>query len=405
MALYFYQAYAKDGKKITGHIDAPSLQSVKEQLGKQGLFPVSIELGSAESKQPWYKRIFASSISTKEKILFTRQLVILLRSGIPLLQALELLVDQLEGPLRSTLVTIKDEIREGSSFADALKKYPRIFDSIYVQLVRAGEASGNLEKILERLATYLERRAEIAKRVKSALQYPLMQLGVSVIAIVIMLTKIVPGIAENFTKFGKELPLPTEILLAVSDFVSTWYLVVLILIILGVVGLKYWAKTPSGARTIDKIKLRIPIVRYFTRMNAIVQFSYTLGMLLEGGVNLAESLDIVCNIIDNRILADALREARDKIIKQGKITQYLKQTNIFPAIAIYLIKTGEESGKLDEMLLTVARNYEEDLGDYADSLTAKIGPLLLIFMTVVVGFIVISIAMPMAEMGELAGEF
>ncbi len=404
MALYFYQALSKDGKKVTGHIDAPSLQGVKEQLVRQGLFPITIELGTAESKQPWWKRLLSRGITTKEKILFTRQLAILLRSGVPLLQALELLVDQVEGNLRSTLVAIKDEIREGKSFADALKKYPKTFDNIYVQLVRAGEASGNLEIILERLTLYLERRAAIAKRVKSALQYPLMQLGVAVVAIAILLTQVVPKMAENFSKFDKGLPLPTQILLSISNFATDYYLIVLIVLILAFVGFKYWSSTSDGARAIDRLKLRLPLIKYFARTNAVVQFSYTLGMLLEGGVNLAESLDIVCNIIDNRVLADTLRQARDKIIKQGKITQYLKQTDVFPPMAIYLIKTGEESGKLDEMLLTVARNYEDDLGELADSLTAKIGPILLIVMGLVVGFIVISIAMPMAQMGDLGSE-
>ena len=154
---------------------------------------------------------------------------------------------------------------------------------------------------------------------------------------------------------------------------------------------------------IDRIKLKLPIVGYFTRMNAIVQFCYTLGMLLEGGVNLAESLDIVVSIIDNRVLADALREARDKIIKQGKIAQYLKQTNIFPPIATYLISTGEQTGQLDAMLLTVAKNYEEELGEYADGLSAKIGPVLLILMAVIVGFIVIALMLPMTQMGETLG--
>lgn len=403
MALFSYQAFSKDGKKITGTVDAPSLQAAKEQLSKQGIYPISVAPSSLEAAVPWYKRIFQKKITPKDRILFTKQLAVLLKSGVPLLQALELLIEQFEGNLRSILVQIKDQVKEGISFADALKQYPKIFDNIYVQLVRAGEASGKLETILERLTAFMERRAEIRKRIRSALTGPIIQLIAAVVVVSGMLIFVVPTMAENFAESGQELPLPTRMLLAISHLFTRYYLVVIILLIVGIVGFRYWKSTPGGARMIDQIKLKLPIIGYFTRTNAIVQFCYTLGMLLEGGVNLAEALDIVVNIIDNRVLADALREARDKIIKQGKIAQYLKQTGIFPPIATYLISTGEQTGQLDKMLLTVAENYEAELGEYADSLSAKIGPALLIVMAVIVGFIVIALMLPMTQMGEAFG--
>lgn len=405
MAIYLYQAFSKDGKKVTGTIDAPTLQAAKEQLSKQGIYPISVTLGTHETALPWWKRLFLKNATAKDKILFTRQLAVLLKSGIPLLQALELLIEQFEGNLRSMLVSIKDEVKEGISFADALKKYPKVFDNIYVQLVRAGEASGKLEVILERLTAYLERREAIRKRIRSALTGPIIQLIVAVIVVSILLIFVVPSMAENFAAQGKDLPTSTKILMGISTLITKYYLWVIIFLIIVIIGFRYWKSTASGGRIIDQIKLKLPIIGYFTRMNAIVQFCYTLGMLLEGGVNLAESLDIVVNIIDNRVLADELREARDKIIKQGKIAQYLKQTNIFPPIAIYLISTGEQSGQLDTMLLTVAKNYEEDLGDYADGLSAKIGPVLLIVMAVIVGFIIIALMLPMTSQMAEVGEF
>lgn len=400
MALFSYQAFSKDGKKITGTVDAPSLQAAKEQLSKQGIYPITVTPSSLEAAVPWYKRIFQKKITIKDKILFTKQLAVLLKSGVPLLQALELLIEQFEGNLRSILVQIKDEVKEGASFADALKRYPKVFDNIYVQLVRAGEASGRLETILERLTAFMERRAEISKRVRSALTGPIIQLIMAVLVVSAMMIFVVPTMAENFAESGKELPTPTAILLGISNLFTRYYIVVIILLIVAYVAYRYWKSTPAGARMIDQIKLKLPIIGYFTRTNAIVQFCYTLGMLLEGGVNLAESLDIVVNIIDNRVLADALREARDKIIKQGKIAQYLKQTGIFPPIATYLISTGEQTGQLDKMLLTVAQNYEEELSEYADGLSAKIGPILLIVMAVIVGFIVIALMLPMTRMGD-----
>lgn len=402
MALYSYQALSKDGKKVRGSLDAPSSVAVKEQLVRQGLFPISIEIAKDQSKQSWWQKLTARGITPKERILFTRQLAVLLKSGVPLLEALELLVEQFEAGLRSMLISIKDEVKQGIALADAISKYPKVFDTTYVQLVRAGEASGKLEVILDRLTIFLERRAAIAKKLSDATRDPLIQLGVAVLVVGILMVFVLPQMAENFQ--GKmELPAPTRFLMAISNFITNHYVfLIVVAIILGFL-FNYWRKTAAGSRKIDEIILKLPLVKYFSKTSAVVQFSYTLGMLIEGGVNLAESLDIVTKIIDNRVLADALSQARDKIIKQGKIAQYLKQTGIFPPMAIHLINTGEQSGQLDAMLLTVARNYEEDLGELADSLTSKLGPILLLVMAVIVGFIVIAIALPITQMSGLAG--
>lgn len=401
MALYFYQGFSRDGKKVSGYLDAPSVQSVKDQLTKQQIYPTSITSAQQEARIPWYQRLFARGVSTKDKILFTKQLAVLLRSGVPLLQALELLIDYFEGQFRSILVTIKDDVKEGQSLAHAITKYPKIFDSIYVQLVRAGEASGKLEMILERLTIYIERQEEIRKKVSGALRYPIMQLAVALIVVGVMMVYVVPQMAQIFSESGKELPESTRLVMSISDFFVHYYAALLVLLAAVGVGFSYWYSTKAGKRRVDQLKLKLPLIKYFAKTEAIVQFSRTLGILTEGGVNLSESLDIVCKIIDNQVLADALNEARDKIIKQGKIAQYLKQTGIFPPIAIYLINTGEESGKLDTMLLTVAETYEDELSELADSLTAAIGPVLLVVMGLIVGFIVMAVAGPLMQMGDI----
>ncbi|MCA9770346.1 type II secretion system F family protein [Candidatus Dependentiae bacterium] len=403
MALYRYKAFSKEGKKLSGFIDAPSVAHVKQQLSVQGMYPVSIAPAAQEARQAWWKHLVVRGVTSKEKILFTKQLAVLLKSGVPLLQSFELLIDQFEAAMRGILVAVKDDIKEGMALADALKKYPKTFENIYVQLVRAGEATGRLEVILERLVDYLERRQAIQKRISAALSYPIMQLVVALVVVTVLLVYVVPTMKENFASQKKALPAPTEFLISLSNFLVNHYIIITGLLVAIVVGFRYWKTTPSGARRIDEIKLKLPLIKFFARTSAVVQFSQTLGMLTESGVNLSDSLNIVCNIIDNRILTDALNEARDKIIKQGKIAQYLKQTHIFPPIAIYLIGTGEETGKLDVMLLTVAKNYEEELGELADSLAAKIGPILLVMMAVVVGFIVLSMALPMVQMADIAG--
>jgi len=384
-------------------VDASSLSTARVQLNKQGVYPVAIKAATEGVAAQGFnlRQLFERGVSTRDKILFTKQLAVLLKSGVPLLQALELLIEQFEGRMKTIVISLKDGIKEGQSLAKGLSGYPKVFDNIYVQLVRAGEASGKLEIILERLTSFIERREEIAKKIKSALRYPLIQLGVVALVVIFLMTWVVPSMAETFAEAGGELPAATQFLLSTSNFMRSYYLLVLVLLAVVVVAFKYWVSTPSGALMMDKIKLRLPLISYFSKMGAVVQFSRTLGMLVEGGVNLAESLDIVVNIVQNRVLTKSLKEARDKIIKEGKIAPYLKQTGLFPPIAIYLINTGEQSGQLGFMLLTVAQNYENDLSDASENMTAIIQPVMLILMAVIVGFIVIAIMTPIMKQGEL----
>jgi type II secretory pathway component PulF len=392
MPLYAYVALARDGKKVQGVIDALSQLAARQNLNAQGLFPISIMPAQEEMRYSFIRRLFIGSVSVKEKILFTKQLAILLRSGVPLLQAIDLLVEQFQGKLHSVLIAIRDELKEGVSLANGLQKYPKIFDTIYIQLVRAGEASGNLEPVLERLTEFLERRAATTKKIKGAMQMPLIQLVIAAIVVVGLLTFVVPKIAKQFIARGKALPGTTQFLITVSNLFINHYLILITLLIITIVSYKYWKSTPSGSLLLDKIKLRLPIVKYLTKTNAVVQFSYTLGMLLEGGVNLAEALDIVVKTIDNKVLTKTLNEARENIVKQGKIAQYLKQTKMFPPIAIYLIQTGEQTGQLDAMLLTVARNYEADAIELTDRLTGLLNPAMTVIMGLIIGFIIFALA-------------
>ena len=403
MALYAYEAFSKDGKKIKGTMDASSVAAVREQLARQELYPTSISLATAEASMGLLQRLLMGGVSLKNKILFTKQLSILLSSGVPLLQSIELLTDQFEGRLHSILIAIKDDVKGGKSLADAMEQYPKAFDTIYVQLVRAGEASGKLDSILERLTGYLERREAIKKKISGALQYPIIQMVIAVGVVIILLTAVVPQLQGLFEAQGESLPWTTKFMLAASNAVRHYFLIIIIVLIVVILLFRYWVRSAAGARLFDKIKLKIPIIKYVTKTNAVVQFCYTLGLLIESGVNLAESLDIVVNVIDNRSFADTLMEARDKIIKQGKIAQYLQQTGMFPPIAIYLIRTGEETGSLGTMLLTVAQNYETDLGEMIDRATGLISPVMLIVMAAVVGFIIMAIASPIMQGGQAFG--
>ena len=403
MALYFYQALSREGKRVTGYLDAPTLQGAREQLSKMGIFPTQIQAAPAQTTQiPWYKRLFSRGITLKDKIFFTRQLAVLLKSGIPLVQALDLLVEQTEGRLQSVVISLRDGIKEGRSLADELQRFPAAFDTIYIQLVRAGEASGKLEIILDRLNDYLERREAVRKKVSSALRYPLIQLVLMIVIVSGLLAFVVPQIATVFEEQKVQLPLPTRILIGLSGFITNYYILVIILIIVAITLIKLWSATDSGKYTLDKLKLKLPIISYFAKTGAIVQFCRTLGMLVESGVNLSEALTIVVNVVNNRVLTGALEQARENIIKQGKIAQYLKATGLFPPVAIYLINTGEQSGQLDTMLLTVARYYEDDLEERADNLSALLNPIMLAVMAVLIGFILASIMLPLLSLSNVA---
>jgi len=400
VALYEYQAYTKAGKRVRATIDAASLTQARDIIVRQGFYIVSIQASSTLAQGSLFKRLLTPAISSADVILFTKQLAILLKSGVPLLQACELLIDQFKGKMRSLIVEARDRLKEGVSFADALEKYPYVFENLYVQLVRAGEQSGNLELILQRLTAYLERRQEVRKKVVGALRQPLIQLVIAIAISVGLLTFVVPQLVGGLASQGKALPTPTAIALAISNLLIAHYFAIGVSIVSLVIGFLYIRSTTWGKRMIDKIKLKLPLVSYITKTGAVVQFSYTLSMLLEGGVHLAEALKIVTHVIDNSVLATAISQAREDIVKEGRIADYLEKTKMFPLIAIYLIRTGESSGQLDAMLNTVAVNYEKELSEKIDQLTSLVTPIMLFFMAIIVGGIVLAVMLPMAEMGN-----
>lgn len=405
MALYFYQAFSKDGKKVTGYLDASSIQGVKDQLAKQSIYPTRIELsGEKSAKKSIFSRLLERRIGLKERIFFTKQLSVLLKSGIPILQALELLIEQTEGKLKNIVISLRDYIKEGRSLAEGLQKFPNAFDSIYIQLVRAGEATGKLDFILEKLNIYLEKRENLRKKVSGALRMPLIQLGIIILITIGLLTVVVPQIAAAFIDMNVALPLPTRILIALSNAFRSYYWLIALVISGIYLAYRAFKATPSGGYLIDKFKLKIPLFGYFIQMGAIVQFCRTFGMLIEGGVNLAEALDIVVKITDNKILAETLQRAKENIIKQGKISQYLKETGLFPPVAIYLINTGEQSGQLGSMLLSVAQYYEDELSETADSLTSLLNPIMMVLMAGIVGFLILSILLPIQNLTNSTGQ-
>ena len=261
MPLFEYQAFAKNGTRQRGTIDAPSQEAAREMIIKNDLYPTEVRLLEEGERQSLFARIRSvfSRVSLKDKVLFTKQLAVLLKAGVPLLQALDLLIEQFEGTLHSILISVRDDVREGKSLADGLRKFPKVFDNIYIQLVRAGEASGKLEVILDRLTEFMERRQEITKRIKSALTTPMIQLFAVVVVVIVLLTMVLPNIVQTFISQGAELPFATRMLMGMSNLIRSYWLIILAVLILLIIAFRFWKRTPSGARTMMRSSLKFQL--------------------------------------------------------------------------------------------------------------------------------------------------
>jgi type II secretory pathway component PulF len=403
MAFFHYQAFSKDGKKTNGSIEAHNIQEAKAQLLAKGLYPIVVNTEQKkDNKQHFFSSLFSPTMSLPDKIFFTKQLVMLLKSGIALTESLNLMINQTPSYMRPMIEHIRDELKEGESFAAALSYYPKNFSNLYIQLVKAGEASGQMDKVLLRLATFLEEEAAFNETVSKAIQGPLIQLLLVLIVAVGLLTIIVPKLVDVFTSMGKkELPLLTTIVIGASNFLINHYLILGGTILSIIAAYTAWVQSKTGKYVMDIIKLKIPIIRYFTRVIAVVQFSQTLGLLLESGVNIAEALAIVVQIVDNQVLVNALEKAKENILKEGRVAEYLKRTNLFDPVDTHLINTGEQSGSLDIMLIQVGKYNQDELRQYSFKLTSILNPMATVLLAVVVGVILFAVMGPIMSMTEM----
>lgn len=403
MAFFIYQAFSKEGKKVDGYIEAQNIQTAKIELVKQGLYPIFVSIeNNNEKKQNFFNRLFTPTISLKDKIFFTKQLVMLLKSGIALTESLNLMINQTPSYMKNMIEKMRDELKEGESFAKVLSYYPKSFSNLYIQLVKAGEASGQMEKVLLRLASFLEEDAEFNETVNKALQGPLIQLLLVILVAIGLLTIIVPQLINVFASMGiNELPILTKIVIFISNFIINHYIILTASLLLTTTLYSAWIQSSNGKYIIDIIKLKIPMIKYFTRVTAVIQFSQTLGLLLESGVNISEALNIVVQIVDNQVLVNMLKTAKENILKEGRVADYLKRTNLFSLVDIHLINTGEQSGSLDIMLIQVGKYNQDDLRQYSFQLTSILNPMATILLATVVGTILIAVMGPIMNMSNM----
>jgi general secretion pathway protein F len=332
----------------------------------------------------------------------TRQLATLLRAGLPLVSSLNALADQIDNPkLKKIITQIRERVNEGSALAAAMVEFPRVFPDLYVNMISAGEASGALELVLFRLAEYLEGQVRIRNRIRAALIYPAVMTVVGLGVLGVLFTFVVPKFVAIFEELEQALPLPTVILIGISDFVRAYWLLLLLLAGAAVYGLARYRKTPKGREHYDTFLLKIPIFGRLIMLGVVIRFTRTLSTLLSSGVPLLKALDILTAVVNHSVFAKAIASARDSVTEGASLSQPLKQSGIFPPIVIHMIASGEQSGELEDMLAKVAEIYEEEAETLASTLMSLLEPVLILGMALIVSFIVISILLPLLEINQI----
>ncbi len=406
MAVFEYSALDARGKKVSGIIDADSAAAARQKLRSARIFPVSVREARAGEVKP-EARTFAfgrrlKRIRPAEAAMLTRQLATLLGAGFPLVPALDTLLSQGRShTFNRILAQVKDSVVAGSSFAAALARYPGTFSSLFINMVRAGETSGTLEIVLDRLAEIGEKQEELKNRIRSAMTYPLLMLAVGLLVLFFLLTYIVPSITAIFSDMNQVLPAPTRFLIRLSALIKGGWWVLLLAVVGLVVLFRMLGKTAKGRFLIDRTLLRLPAVGVLVRKMAVARFSRTLGSLLENGVVLLAALEIVKNVVGNVLLADAVAAAAREVGKGQGLGNSLAASRVFPDLPIQMITVGEQSGQLEAMLYKVADVYENQVQASILRMTSLLEPVMILLMGVVVGFIVLAICLPIFEMNTL----
>ncbi len=404
MGKFAWEGTTRSGQVMKGEMEAPSVEAVQAQLRTQGIAPGPIkERGKGldlEINIPG----FEPKVTTKDIVIFTRQFATMIDAGLPLVQCLDILSKQQENKTFKTVLTqVKEDVESGSTFADALKKHPKAFDSLYVNLVAAGEIGGILDTILNRLAAYIEKALKLKKQVKSAMTYPATIVGIAVIVIAVILVFVIPQFQSVFESFGAQLPLPTRVVIFLSELLQAYFIAIIVACFVIVKGLKLIYKTPKGELLFDALFLKLPVMGPLVRKVAVAKFTRTLGTMITSGVPILDGLDIVAKTAGNKIVENAIYRVAQSISEGKTIAEPLEKSGVFPSMVCQMIAVGEQSGSIDTMLNKVADFYDDEVDDAVGNLTAMMEPLLMLFLGVAVGGLVIAMYLPIFQMGSAIG--
>jgi len=407
MPVYDYTALDLKGKSVSGVIDAESSAAARQKLRLLKTFPVSVAevqgpVGAQRVKPPGGLLHLVRRVNTAEIAMLTRQLATLLGAGLPLVAAIDSLIPQTRSHfLKKNLVQIKDAIVAGNGFAATLAQHPDIFPPFYVNMAQAGESSGTLEIVLERLADITEKQQALRQRISAAMAYPLLMTFVGALVLFLLLTFIVPSITGIFEDMHQVLPTPTVLLIAASEFLTSFWWAILLALGTGLVAVRHFKKTPKGRFFWDKLMLRLPGVGLLFKKLAAARFARTLGSLLENGVPMLSALSIVKNISGNSVMAGVIEAGATAVGKGQGLAAALKDDDVFPPLAVQMIQVGENSGELEAMLTKTADVFEREAETSLLRLTSLLEPMMILLMGVIVGFIVLSICLPIFEMNQL----
>ena len=416
MPMYAYKGLATNGKALSGVRDAESPKLLRQLLRKDGVLVTSFELsrGGKLAKEANAKRGglskevdlggLLSGVKKTEIATFTRQMSTLLRAGIPLAESLGALVEQVSNMrLKTPISEVRTAVNEGQSFADALAKHPKLFDELYVAMVRAGEIAGNLDEVLTRLADFLENAQKLKSKIQGAMIYPMVMLIVGTGIMSVLMIKVIPEITSMFVQSGKTLPLNTRILIATSGFFGRYFLWLLIGLIVGIILFVRWKGSKEGKPTWHRIVLGMPVLGELVRTVNVGRFSRTLGTMLQSGVPMLRSLDTAKQIVGNVLIQQAIEDAKKAVTEGESLAATLKKSGQFPATMIHMTAVGERAGQLEQMLERVAITYESEVDVKLGRFTALLEPLMLVLMGGAVAFIVFSILQPIMDLGQLSG--
>jgi type IV pilus assembly protein PilC len=395
MPAFTYTARALNGDLRTATIDAPSRDEVIAQLRRQRLNVVKID----EASQAANKKKSGGKIKMRDIVIFTRQFSTMINAGLPLVQALDILAKQSENKtLKDVTRAIVFDVESGHTVADALRKHPKAFSDLYVNMVAAGEAGGILDTILMRLATFMEKNDALVRKVKGAMIYPGVITGVAGAAIVILLVFVIPTFEKMFASVGMALPLPTRVVIGASQFLQNYWWAVIAALVALVYSVKKYYQTPDGKLAIDRSLLKMPVLGDVLRKSAVSRFTRTLGTLIGSGVSILDGLEITAKTAGNRVIQDAIMESRTSIAGGETISAPLQKSQVFPPMVISMIAVGEQTGGLDEMLSKIADFYDEEVDAAVSGLLALMEPVMIVFLGVVVGGMVVAMYLPIFDM-------
>ncbi len=403
MPEFEYRATGRHGETVVGRRTAPNREAVDAILRREQLNPTRIVERGKEIAIP--KPKMAGKVSPKELAIFTRQFSVMIDAGLPLVQCLEILSTQQENQgFAKALGEVRGSVEAGSTLANGLNLFPKIFDSLYCNMVEAGETGGILDTILQRLSGYIEKSVKLKRAVQSALIYPIAVVAIAGGVIFLLLWKVVPIFANLFAGLGVDLPLPTRIVIGFSHAIGTFAVPMIVLGAAGVWGLKRYYGTPSGRMLIDKLTLKIPVLGSLLRRIGVARFTRTLGTLITSGVPMLEAMDITARTSGNAVIEEAILSVRKAIETGRTIVDPLRETGVFPNMVVQMIGVGEQTGALDSMLSKVADFYEDEVDAAVGDLLAAMEPMIILFLGVVVGGVVISMYLPLFTLvGKLAG--